>query len=158
MRGLCFPRYDDGSAGSTAAACLACRRLKPETWVAPAKATGPRYPCSRWHVGERVPPLCLRCRWTRAPRDKGAITAASSYEHPSVLRCDRPQRLGSCSEARIRGRQRSISGCSLRCCSTRMAITFPTICPMPSTESPSATQPANEKRTYLVRYLVRCFR
>jgi hypothetical protein len=32
-----------------------------------------------------------------------------------------------------------------------MAITIPTICPMPSTKSPGAIQPANEKRTYLER-------
>lgn len=89
------------------------------------------------------------------------LPAASRYEHPSVLvleahiRCDTPERLGLYRRARILGRQRAISECSLRCWSTRMAITIPTICLMPSTKSPSATQPANEKRMYLVRFLVR---
>ncbi|MBB4259964.1 transposase [Bradyrhizobium sp. CIR3A] len=61
------------------------------------------------------------------------------------------RRLGLYSEARIRGRQRAISECHLRCCSTLTAITIPTICPMPSTKSPSAIQLANKKSTYLVR-------
>ncbi len=57
--------------------------------------------------------------------------------------------------AQIHGRPPVISECRLRFCSTPMAIITLTICRMPSRKSPCVSRPANEKRTYLVRFLVR---
>jgi hypothetical protein len=48
-----------------------------------------------------------------------------------------------------------LAGARLRFCSTPTATITRTICRMPSRKSPCAKRPANEKRTYLERFLVR---
>jgi|GEM_PF-4133498 len=86
---------------------------------------------------------------------KSAVRLAGLAPGVSPIPCGTPQRLGSCREAQIHGRLQAILECRSRCCSTPMAITIPTICLMRSRKSRSAIQQANEKCTYLVRFLVR---
>ena len=57
--------------------------------------------------------------------------------------------------AQIHGRQPVISECRSRSCSTPTDTITLTICRMQSRRSPCVNRPANEKRTYLVRFLVR---